>query len=124
MLTGLLFLDVRKAFDSLNYMLLLKKLQKIGLQTSILKWFDSHLDRTQVVRHNGNVSDELGVISGIPQGSILGPTLFIFYINDIFAKITNVKVKMFADDCVLYKSGMTWHDVYQPLQSMLDVYIA
>ena len=60
---------------------------------------------------------------GIPQGSCLGPTLFIFYINKLFTNINDVKIMMFADDCVLYKNGKNWDDVHQPLQNSLNVYI-
>ena len=123
LLTGLLFLDVRKAFDSLNHNILKDKLRNLGLDRSILLWFESYLNRKQILRYNGQDSDEKIVLSGIPQGSILGPTLFIFYINGVFEQITDVKIKMFADDCVLYKSGVNWENVYTPLQEMLDVYI-
>ena len=91
LVTGLLFLDVREAFDSLNHVILLDKLKKIGLEDSILNWF--YLDRKQIVRHSGLISNELKVKSGIPQESILGPTLFIFYINDIFEKNNRCKNK-------------------------------
>ena len=123
LITGLLFLDVRKAFDSLNHMILKDKLRKIGLERSILLWFDSYLNRKQILHYNGQSSNELTVLSGIPQGSILGPTLFIFYINAIFVEINDVKIKMFADDCVLYKSGKRWNDIRLSLQEMLDVYL-
>ena len=89
----------------------------------MLLWFSSYLNRKQILRYNGVSSDELNVLSGTPQGSILGPTLFIFYINAIFDKITDVKIKMFSDDCVLYKSGAHWNDIRYTLQEMLDVYI-
>ena len=123
LITGLLFLDVRKAFDSLNHKILLSKLENIGLEKNIVNWFNSYLDRKQTLRYQGISSDELTVISGIPQGSILGPTLFIFYINAIFANIKDVKIKMFADDCVLYRSGIAWNDVHGPLQRMLNVFV-
>ena len=60
---------------------------------------------------------------GIPQGSCLGPTLFIFYINDLFKEIENVKIMMFADDCVLYCRGNSWDDIHLDLQNNLDIYI-
>ena len=123
LITGLLFLDVRKAFDSLNHKILLSKLCNIGLGYNIINWFKSYLDRKQILRYKRISSDELTVVSGIPQGSILGPTLFIFYVNTIFNEITDVKLKMFADDCVLYNSGVIWNEVHGPLQRMLDVYI-
>ena len=123
LITGLLFLDVRKAFDSLNHRILLSKLKKLALENNIIKWFNSYLDRKQILRYQGRSSNELTVISGIPQGSILGPTLFVFYINDIFTKMPDVKIKMFADDCVLYKSGIFFNDIHGPLQSMLNEYI-
>ena len=75
------------------------------------------------MRHNGQISQECTFKNGIPQGSCLGPTLFIFYINDMFKYLNNVKVLMFADDCVLYKSGKDWNVVKNCLQNDLDVYI-
>ena len=122
--TGLLFLDVRKAFDSLNHGILIRKLKNLGLGPIIINWFKSYLDRYQTVRFNGKNSTELQVLTGIPQGSILGPTLFIFYINDLFDKISNVKIKMFADDCVLYTGGPTWQKIHTEMQKALDIYIA
>ena len=62
--------------------------------------------------------------NGISQGSCLGPTLFIFYINGLFRYLMNVRVLMFADDCVLYTGGKSWIDVQSRLQSALDVYIS
>ena len=123
--TGLIFLDVRKAFDSLDHNTLLQKLQGIGLSGKMLNWFYSYLDRTQCVRHNGKMSGDVKFKCGIPEGSCLGPTLFIFYINDIFYNVNdNVKMMMFADDCVLYKSHKCTTTILNCLQKGLDEYIA
>ena len=120
---GLLFLDISKAFDSLDHEVLLRKLSNISLANNSLKWFKSYLDRTQHVKYNGNISDPTEFKYGIPQGSCLGPTLFIFYINDVFKEIDNVKIMMFADDCVLYCRGNSWGDIHYKLQTSLDTYI-
>ena len=119
---GLLFLDISKAFDSLDHKLLLSKLRKISLARNSMEWFTSYLDRMQVVRHNGNASSPQKFTNGIPQGSCLGPTLFIFYINSIFKYLNGPKVLMFADDCVLYKSGTNWGEIRQCLQDGLNMY--
>ena len=66
LITGLLLLDVRKAFDSLNHKILISKLKSIGLENNIINWFNSYLDRKQILRYKGVSSDELNVISGIP----------------------------------------------------------
>ena len=121
-ISGLIFLDISKAFDSLDHVLLLDKLREIGLAQNSMKWFKSYLDRKQVVRHYGDVSGECIFKNGIPQGSCLGPTLFIFYINDLFKYLTDVNVLMFADDCVLYTSGKDWNIVHNRLQTALNVY--
>ena len=104
--TGMVFLDVRKAFDSLDHnIILFNKLKSININGRMLQWFYSYLDRIQRVRHNGMSSLERKFQCGIPQGSCLGPTLFIFYINEVFGSINNnVKMMMLADDYVLYKS--------------------
>ena len=87
--------------------MLLSKIQTLGASGRMLQWFFSYLNRTQCVRHNGKVSMEQKFVCGIPQGSCLGPTLFLFYINDVFTHIdNNVRMLMFADDCVLYKSDI------------------
>ena len=100
------------------------KIQMMGAGGKMLQWFNSYLDRTQRVRHNGNVSMEQKFKCGIPQGSCLGPTLFIFYINDVFDRIEgNVNMMMLADDCVLYKNNVCCDNILECLQRGLDSYV-
>ena len=113
-------LDVAKAFDSLNHDILLYKLSKLGFNEHSVSWFNSYLTRTQVVKFGNNVSSERSVITGIGQGTILGPLLFILYINDIVSAVTSLKVNMYADDCILYTSGNDWNRMKLKIQPEID----
>jgi ribonuclease P/MRP protein subunit RPP40 len=96
----ILYLDSSKAFDSVSHHLLLHKLQKYGFHGNLLSWMTSYLtNRRQRVIIEGACSDWLPVISGVPQGSIIGPVLFLLYINDMPDTISdNFQVCIFADD--------------------------
>ncbi len=81
---GAVFFDLTKAFDSVPHRKLLGKLQELGLNAYIVNWISDYLtNRTQSVVLNGVSSTTLPVLSGVPQGSILGPLLFLMYLNDI-----------------------------------------
>ena len=97
------YTDFMKAFDTVPHRRLLKKLQSYGVQGKVLSWIGAFLiGRTQRVAVKGTYSSWSDVLSGIPQGSVLGPLLFIIYINEL-PEITKSQLYMFADDCKLYR---------------------
>ena len=89
-IVGSICLDVAKAFDSINHDILQYKWTKIGFNDKSIAWFKSHLERTQVVKFDNKISSKLPIVTGIGQGTILGPLIFIFYINDIISSITSL----------------------------------
>ena len=96
------YLDLSKAFDKVNHEILIHKLQLSGISGKILLWVKNFLDnRTQKVVIDGAQSDPAPVISGVPQGTVLGPVLFIIYMNDLHQVIKNSILKCFADDSKL-----------------------
>lgn len=100
-----IFLDVSKAFDSVNHNILLQKLFSIGFRGNIFKFFESYLsNRFQFVKINNTLSNKLGVTRGIFQGTLLGPLLFLIYINDLCNLNLNAKIICFADDSTLLYS--------------------
>ena len=98
-----IYTDFSKAFDSFPHTRLLTNLQGLGIKGDVLFWIKSFLTkRTQCVNVDGIISDWIMVLSGIPQGSVLGPILFVVFINDMPAEVKNNICKLFADDCKLY----------------------
>ena len=105
-----IYLDFRKAFDTVPHRLLVHKLKQIGIQGSVLAWINAFLNgrRQRVILRNG-VSGWQKVTSGVPQGSILGPLLFLFYVNDLPDSVCST-AKMFADDTKVYRRAETKED--------------
>ena len=102
--TQAIFFDISKAFDRVWHRGLVHKLDAVGIRGSLLKWFESYLkNRTQAVVIKGSKSNFLNVQAGVPQGSVLGPTLFLIYINDLSNSIEST-IKLFADDTSMYLS--------------------
>ena len=119
-LLGMMLLDVAKVFNCIDHGILFVKMELAGFSLNVINWFRSYLSRTQRVNLDGAMSGILPVLKGIAQGTVLGPLLFIFYINDIFSIVRNVKMSLFADDCVIFLSGNNWVDVHRKIQSDFD----
>jgi hypothetical protein len=101
------FCDLKKAFDTVDHNILFKKLSKIGVCESAVKWFESYLtNRYQYVALGSSSSNLLRIKIGVPQGSILGPLLFLIYINDL-PNISKLLSFLFADDTTLLSSLIT-----------------
>jgi hypothetical protein len=99
------YMDFMKAFDTVPHRRLISKLKSYGIGGKLIRWLQDFLhDREQRVKVNGHLSDSTSIGSGIPQGSVLGPLLFIFYINDLPDNL-QCNVLLFADDTKLYKIG-------------------
>lgn len=118
---GAVFLDLRKAFDTVNYKILLTKLCNFKFSSDALKWVESYLtDRSQHVRVQSSKSAALSLSTGLPQGSNLGPLLFSIYINDLPLACPDVFVQMYADDTVVYAHGRNIAQVVEKLTNYMD----
>ena len=120
------FIDLQKAFDTLDYEILMFKLEKYGFRGTILEILRKYLsDRYQFVYENGNHSKKLCVKTGVPQGSVLGPFLFLLYINDLQKVVKDSQIVMFADDTTILKSGKhTDRELNEDLHRITDWFTA
>ena len=101
-LTGALFIDLRKAFDTADHQSLTSKLLCYGVENTELKWIEDYFsNRSQIVSFEGEKSREEKILFGVPQGSILGPLLFLIHVNDLQQQRQKANHIMYADDTVL-----------------------
>jgi hypothetical protein len=116
------FIDLSKAFDCLQYDKLFYKLECLGVQGLALSWFQDYLsNRIQQVEVEGFISNPLSVQLGIPQGSILGPVLFLIYVNDINNSCTDISFTKFADDTTMLATGKTLEEAMSKMNSSLEL---
>ena len=97
-----IYLDLKKAFDTVNHLILLSKLEHYGFRGHVNQFISSYLkNRNQFTVVNGSKSDIMRIDTGVPQGSVLGPLFFLLYINDITSNLQHSKATLFADDTSL-----------------------
>ena len=114
------FVDFSKALDTIDHEIFLKKIKHMGFSEKVCKWYGNYLTgRSQTVLANNLPSDPLPVKIGVPQGSILGPLAFLFYINDITESFRHCQTLLYADDTVLLSSNLDVNVAAQNLQTDL-----
>ena len=117
------YIDLKKAFDTVNHVILLQKLEKMGLNKFNITWIKNYLtDRSQATLANGVLSSERQITCGVPQGSVLGPLLFLIYVNDLGSVLSTSQHFLYADDTVILQSGDNISDIVELLQIDLNNY--
>ena len=116
----MLLLDLQKAFDTVDHDILCKKLESIGVLS--VDWFRSYLTSRKQFVHINNISSDPGFVTcGVPQGSILGPLLFLIYVNDMETSIdSDCKLILYADDSAIFYAHKDPHIISRKLGSVLD----
>ena len=122
LLTGAVFIDLKKVFDTVSHDGLLNKLFRYGIQDQPLSWFESYLtNRTQSVSIENHLSSAANISSGVPQGTVLRPLLFIIYINDLPLAVGLSSVMLYADDTVIFSAASSIDQLQLNLSLDLDV---
>ena len=114
------FVDLQKAFDTVNHNILIKKLCKYGIRGNNFSWCVGYLERrSQVTLANDKLSGHRNLECRVPQGSVLGPLFFIMYINDMQPAINSNNIQLYVDDTVIYACGNTAEEAAVELQPFL-----
>ena len=119
--TRAVFIDLSKAFDTISHSVLLSKLSRYGVYDMELQWFTDHLFlRKQIVQFNGVFSEPNPINTGVPQGSILGPLLFLIFFNDVHSPLRHCKIITYANDTVIFTSSSDIDMIQSNLSQDLD----
>ena len=120
-LTGVCSFDITKCFDTINHSILMRKMIYYGFQNNDIKWFQSYLhNREQIVSCHNKLSGKCKLDIGVPQGSVLGPLLFLIYVNDINRHVHLGTCNLYADDTLIYCTGNSIVELNNTMQKCVD----
>ena len=116
------FIDLSKAFDTVDHDILISKLKRYGITGENLNWFKNYLtDRKQCVTYDGLLTETKRIVCGVPQGSILGPLLFLIYVNDLYKTSKLFDIILFADDTNLFYSHKNLKTLFDTVNTELKL---
>ena len=121
LVTVVLFVDMRKAFDTVDHSILLQKISRLGLHPETASWLANYLsERLHKTYANGQLSSAANITCGVLQGLILGPMLYLIYVNDISSIVKHCSMQLYADDTVIYASADSPYIALKIVQNKLD----